>query len=128
MNPPGPGPFEAGVLKAFADPGWKTANIEQTGPDGTEVLMVIYFHICPNCAALVPPADGEPFLDLHRDYHISQAQMLDEMLAAITGALGVKQTCTFPGCETTEGLVAPPPGSSSGFRCADHPAIPAVDA
>lgn len=71
------GPAERQVREVL-DRGWKSVSIEQRGPDGTEVLMVLLFAVCPVCKCVVAlPTDEHHFTEEHAGYHIEQARALD---------------------------------------------------
>lgn len=79
-----PGPLESATAEVFEKRGWRTVTMEQRGPDGTEVLAMLLFHICPVCAACIPlGTEQDPLPDEHRDYHLKEAQALDEAAAAL---------------------------------------------
>lgn len=68
---------EASTRSVLAS-GWQQVSIEQRGPDGTEVLALVIFHVCPICRAVVPVPDEEhPFDAEHSGWHIKQAQDFD---------------------------------------------------
>lgn len=78
------GPLESEMARRFVDPGWRQVSFEQRGPDGTEVLAMLLFHLCPACACVIPlGSEEEPFPDWHRDYHLGEAQALDEAASAL---------------------------------------------
>lgn len=85
-----PGPQEQAVLDRFAEVGWRSVTMDQVGPDGTEVLAMLMFHLCPVCATCVPLGTvDDPFPDLHRDYHLAEAQRWDEAVTALKSLLGM---------------------------------------
>lgn len=51
---------------------WRSVSIEHRGPDGTEVLAMLIFMVCPLCGAVVPPPDEEhDLVQVHVDWHES---------------------------------------------------------
>lgn len=60
---------------------WKTVSIEQRGPDGTEVLGLLIFYVCPICFAVVPaPLRGDETIEFHVEHsgwHRKQARDFD---------------------------------------------------
>lgn len=79
-----PGAMEQEVLDIFAQRGWRNISLEQRGPDGTEVLAMLLFHICPVCSACVPLGDEQnPLPDEHLGFHLGEAQKMDEIVAGL---------------------------------------------
>lgn len=73
-----PGPEESSVLSQLQN--WKDLTLEQRGPDGTEVLFLIYFYVCPICFAMVPADyEGQSFKGQHSEFHLRQARDLDAL-------------------------------------------------
>lgn len=84
------GAIERATAEVFERRGWRTVTLEQTGPDGTEVLSMLLFHICPICSACIPlGTEDDPLPDEHRDWHIGEAQALDETATALKMLLGM---------------------------------------
>lgn len=69
------------VREAFEEKGWRPVSLEQRGPDGTEILMLLIFYVCPVCSATIAPGpeDNESVMaEEHREWHLSQARDLDQ--------------------------------------------------
>ena len=93
-----PGSMEQALIDLFERVGFRPISLEQTGPDGTETIAMLIFHLCPVCAACIPlGSEEEPFPDLHRTYHLEEAQTFDEArvaLRALLSMVGVEQNET----------------------------------
>lgn len=78
------GPQEQAVLDRFEQVGWRSITLDQLSPDGTETLAMLVFHLCPVCSTCVPlGSEADPLPDLHRDYHLGEAQRWDEAVTAL---------------------------------------------
>jgi hypothetical protein len=93
------GPHEQ-ATQAVLETGFVGATVEQRGPDGSTILAMLVFSICPACGAVVPNSaqsgDGEEierdFILEHADYHLGVAKTLDEILER----LGYLDEAVFP--------------------------------
>lgn len=87
-----PGPAELSVTSVLNNQ-WAALNIEQRGPDGSEVVMLLAFYACPLCNAVVAPPipDGTDFGLEHSKWHIKQARDLD-VINAVFSRLGLDES------------------------------------
>lgn len=83
-----PGAAEMSVLSLLQN--WKDLTIEQTGPDGTEVLFRIYFYVCPVCRAIVPANyEEQDFQQAHTEFHLRQARDFDALNKVVNILKGI---------------------------------------
>lgn len=68
--------------------GWEQVTIEQRGPDGSEVIAILLFWVCPICRAVCPsPTEDHPFTADHAGFHLKQARdfdVLNDLLGNLT--------------------------------------------
>jgi hypothetical protein len=78
------GPEEQKVIDAFANVGWRSITLDNRGPDGTEPVALLIFHLCPVCTTCVPlGTEEDPLPDLHEKYHLDDAQAIDEIVVGV---------------------------------------------
>ena len=68
------------VENLYLAKGWRPVSLEQRGPDGTEVIGMLLFYVCPVCAVVVAEGNEDnDFLVEHRAEHERLAKWQDEV-------------------------------------------------